>query len=108
MVHEGNSSASDYFFFLGDSWSEDLETARTALTAFLNLKRRLIRLRFNGGRRSGTFLKTMDAIHFGVDAPAPGSSASLNISVVSSWHALTPVLQLTLIVFLATTSELST
>jgi hypothetical protein len=43
-----------------------------------------------------------------LDAPAPGSSASLNISVVSSWHALSPVLQLTLIVFFATSSELST
>ena len=46
-----------------------------------------------------------DAIYLGGDASAAGSSASLKISVVSSRHVLIPRLQLTMMVFLATTSE---
>ena len=58
--------------------------------------------------RASPPLKTSDEIYFYGDASAPGSSAILKISVVSSWHALSPMLQLILIVFFATTSELST
>lgn len=46
--------------------------------------------------------------YLGGDAPESGSSASFKVSVVSSWQRLIAVLQLTRIVFLATTSELST
>ena len=49
--------------------------------------------------------RTLDAFYFGWDALAPGSSASLKISVVSSLQLLIPVLQLTEIVFFAITSE---
>lgn len=53
-------------------------------------------------------LATLDAIYLGGDTPEPCSSASLKISVVSSWQLLSPMPQLILIVFFATTSELST
>lgn len=60
-------------------------------------------------RHRGTFLATLDATYLDGEVAAPGSSASRKVSVVSSRHALIPmVLQLTVIVFLATTSEFST
>lgn len=52
-----------------------------------------------------TLTRILDAFYFGWDAFAPGSSASLKISVVSSLQLLIPVLQLTEIVFFAITSE---
>lgn len=51
-----------------------------------------------------TLLKPVQSYYLVGDVPAPGSSASRKVSVVSSRQVLSPILQSTVIVFLAITS----